>query len=324
MWPHSLPASSSPSGASRTYEALRAPPASAAQAVLVEALADVANAPPPPVPPRADPVLLRPLPPTPMQQTLEALMQARWGSVIDVLAHRPSTHHPKPAVWMSKHHAGEFGVFIPARGRPLVVKTLEMAEARFTEAGYRPGMSDAGPRTSVGGTMPAAFRGKLEQQQGVAITPLVVRGLEIAYHVSKDGHRDPTVLLCAERGNACGSFLKPPGIEIAFADPRLVGPGVELEFAAGLQDATASLDPVQFGYGVEEIADYPVKAIGLPVDDVAAFVGGAGSDGPRFGIAWLNPQARHVTLSDLVESLAPSLGMEPNRLVCHLVPDRRP
>lgn len=318
MLPHSI---STTPPVERGYTALVPPkPPSAAQAVLAQALADVGNKPPPPVPARAHSIAPAPAPP----QALQAHMQARWGDVVDVRSSKPPSDHAKPAIWMSTRHPGEFGLFLPGRERLIVAPDLQTAEAHFQEAGYKPGT--LGPRDPIhlAGTMPMAFRVLLERRHAITITPLVIRGHEIAYVLSKDKRPDPTVLLCAERGSPCGSFMKPTGIQVVFADQRVAGRDADpLGFAETVRGNTARLDPArQYGFGVEEVVDYPLVAAPLTAERAAPFIGASKPGvGQSFDLALLNPEARGVTLADLVDSLAPSLGMEPNRLVCHLARD---
>lgn len=291
--------------------ALPPPPTAhrSAPAGFAEALTYAANLPVPPLPARAAGATHT------TQQALEAGMRARWGNTIDVLAQRPGRDHPRPAIWMSKRHAGAYGLFLPGRDRPLVTESLERAHACFADAGYGRAAPKGQRDIHVDGSMPTAACAQLERDHGISITPLVVHGREIAYLLA--GHAGPTrtVLLCAEHTGSQGTFSKPPGIELCFAAGEAPDP---LEFAAVLGDGTGRLDPTRVhGFGVEDVADHPLAASPLPVDQAAAFVGRSSSGEHPFGLVLLNPQARKVTLGAVMQSLT-ALDVEPNRLVCHL------
>lgn len=299
--------------------------------------------PPIPSPGSARPAVVQSLVRVENRSHLHAAMYARWGNVIEVRASRPDATHTRPAIWCSASNPGEFGCFVPGHGA-FLEPTLAAAHESFGNAGYEtPRAGDEAlhetPRSSeparhvatrisngahveAHGELDVQARRELERGYGITVTPLLLGGKEIACLLSKSPC-PKRVLLCARSGQADGIFLKPPGVQIEFADRGKATRTNPLEFAASLQagqEGFAAEDIV--GYGVEAVPNTRLAPRAVDYADAAALVGREAGV-PPLGLALLSPYAHHVKLADLIQSLTDTLEQEPNSLVCHFADKTR-
>lgn len=256
-------------------------------------------------------------------EALTAAVEAEWGSAVDVVKDRGSRVPGRPSIWPSDSQPGALGICLP-RELPAIARNLQHANAIFEREGIRRPLSD-GKHIGVAGRRRPEFLHELERRHGIAITPLKLRGREIAYLMSRKDGLHSSVLLCARTEASHDTFDKPSGIEIAYAAPRGTVPrDGPLEFARLLKEGDVRIPrPQVWGYRAQEIPNHPVFGIPLQFDAAAQFVGAmVQAPGVRdFDLIVPNRQAEHVTLADLLQAISDTMNGWPSRVVCHFTRD---